>query len=136
MLEYEIITTRASQHHSIARTKQAEIKLDTDLQGRTDAFNPAELLLAAVSACMIKGIERVAPMLQFQYRGVAVRVHGWRQDSPPKMARIEYTLWLDSDESDRRLELLHENLRKFGTVYNTVAAGCELSGTIKKGLPQ
>lgn len=136
MLEYEITATRVSQHGSIAHTKQAEIVLDTDLQGRTDAFNPAELLLTAVSACMLKGIERVAPMLKFQYRSAAVKVHGWRQDSPPQIARIEYTLWVDSDESDRRMELLHENLRKFGTVYNTVAAGCDLSGTIKRGQPE
>jgi hypothetical protein len=31
-------------------------------RGACDAFNPAELLLVAVAACMIKGIERVAPM--------------------------------------------------------------------------
>jgi uncharacterized OsmC-like protein len=38
----------------VAQTKQAEIILDTPLAGRLDAFNPAELLLAAVAACMIK----------------------------------------------------------------------------------
>jgi len=51
------------------------------------------------------------------------------------MARIEYTVWVDSDESDRRLDLLHENLKKYGTVFNTVAAGCELTGTLRRGLP-
>lgn len=135
MFEYEIQAIRQSAHESVATTKQAQLILDTDMQGRTDAFNPAELLLAAVSACMLKGIERVAPMLKFSYRGAAVRVHGWRQDTPPKMERIEYSLWLDTDESDRRMELLHENLRKFGTVYNTVAAGCEMIGHVQRGKP-
>ena len=41
-----------------------------------DAFNPAELLLASVAACMIKGIERVVPILKFEFRGVAVKLHG------------------------------------------------------------
>ena len=59
------------------------------MNGRVDAFNPAELLLAAIAACMIKGIERVTPMLKFQFRGVEMKLHGVRQDSPPKMVAID-----------------------------------------------
>ncbi|HJV26184.1 MAG TPA: OsmC family protein [Aromatoleum sp.] len=135
MLEYDVFAQRLSAHGSVATTKCAEVALDTNLDGREDAFNPAELLLAVLSACMLKGIERVTPILKFEFRGVAVRIHGWRQEAPPKMARIEYTVWVDCDESDRRLELLHENLKKYGTVFNTVAAGCELTGTLRRGLP-
>ncbi|WP_432431372.1 osmotically inducible protein OsmC [Rhodomicrobium vannielii] len=62
MLEYRVEARRIDAHGSAATTKAAEIMLDTDLAGRADAFNPAELLLAAVAACMIKGIERVTPM--------------------------------------------------------------------------
>lgn len=136
MLEYEILAHRLSSEGSVATGKCAEIPLDTNMAGREDAFNPAELLLAALSACMIKGIERVTPILKFEHRGIAVRVHGWRQDTPPKMSRIEYTLWVDTDENDRRLALLHENVRKYGTVYNTIAPGCELIGEIRRGRPE
>lgn len=136
MLDYTVQAERLSSAGSVARTKQAEVTLDTCLTGRDDAFNPAELLLAALSACMLKGLERVAPMLRFQYENAAVRVQGWRQDSPPQMERIEYILWLDTDESDRRMELVHENLRKFGTVFNTLAAGCNISGTVRRGRPE
>ncbi len=31
-----------------------------------------ELFLAAIAACMIKGIERVAPLIHFKFRGVEV----------------------------------------------------------------
>lgn len=130
MLEYRVSAERIDSHGSLARCKDSTIMLDTDIAGRTDAFNPAELLLAALAACMIKGIERVMPILDFSLRGVEVRLHGLRQDSPPKMAAITYELIIDTDEFDRRLELLHTNVRKFGTVYNTLAAGTELSGQI------
>jgi uncharacterized OsmC-like protein len=70
MLEYDVVAKRIDSHGSSARCKDAEIILDTDVNGRADAFNPAELLLAAVAACMIKGIERVAPMNHFKFRGV------------------------------------------------------------------
>lgn len=106
--------------------------LDTDVNGRQDAFNPAELFLAAVAACMIKGIERVTPMLKFNIRGVEVHVRGVRQDSPPKMTSIDYELIIDTDEDDHRLELLHQNVRKYGTISNTVANATRLEGVIRR----
>ncbi len=131
-MEFDIRTIRRDAHGSEARCKSAKIILDTGMQGRDDAFNPAELLLAALSACIIKGIERIAPMLDFSLNGVEVHVHGVRQDAPPKMAGIEYEVIVDTDEPDRRLELLHENIRKYGTVYNTIAPGTDLRGTVRR----
>jgi uncharacterized OsmC-like protein len=108
------------------------ITLDTDMAGNRAAFNRAELLLAALSACMIKGIERVMPILKFSLRGVEVHVHGVRQDVPPRLESITYEIVVDTDEPDRRLDLLHDNVRKYGTVFNTVAPGTELSGTLRR----
>ena len=72
MLEYNKVTAlRIGVHGSAAHCKDAEVLLDTDLSGRLEGFNPAKLLLAAVAACMIKGIERVAPMLNFIHRASA-----------------------------------------------------------------
>ena len=117
---------------SLATCKDATLALDTALAGRRDALNPAELLLAALSACMIKGIERVAPMLKFNFRGVEVRVHRVRQDVPPRMERIKYDIRVETDESDQRLTLLHQNVKKYGTVFNTIATGTVLEGTLRR----
>jgi len=132
MLEYKVQAHRVDAHGALATTKSAQIDLDTDLGGRMDAFNPAELLLAAVAACMIKGIERVTPMLDFQLRGVLVELHAVRQDSPPKIISIDYVLTVETDETDQRLELLHKNVRKYGTISNTVAAATALNGVIRR----
>ena len=132
MLEYRVNATRQDRHGSLATCKEAAVVLDTDVNGRPDAFNPAELFLASIAACMIKGIERVMPMLDFDLRGVEVRLHGVRQDSPPKMISVDYELIVDSDEDDQRLELLHRNVRKYGTISNTVAAALPLTGTIRR----
>lgn len=132
MLEYRVNAIRQDQHGSLATCKAAEVVLDTDVNGRPDAFNPAELFLASIAACMIKGIERVTPMLDFQLRGVEVRLHGVRQDAPPKMISVEYELIVDTDEDDQRLELLHKNVRKYGTISNTVAAALPLTGVIRR----
>lgn len=131
-MSFHVETRRIDAHGSLSRCKDAEIALDTDLAGNPKAFNPAELLLAAVSACIIKGIERITPMLNFSLAGVEVRVDGVRQDVPPKMESITYEIIVDTDESDRRLELLHENVQKYGTVFNTVAPGTTLTGVLRR----
>ena len=131
-LSFHVIAHRLDAHGSVARCKSAELSLDTDLSGRPDAFNPAELLLAALSACMLKSIERVTPMLKFQLLGVEVRVHGVRQDVPPRLESIDYEILVDSDESEQRLALLHDNVRKYGTVFNTVAPGTRLAGVLRR----
>lgn len=131
-LEFRVSARRVDAQGSVAHCKDAEIVLDTDMAGRPDAFNPAELLLAALSACMIKGIERVTPILKFQLRRVEVRIHGVRQDVPPRMESIDYEILVDTDEDDRRIALLHDNVRKYGTVFNTVAPGTALSGSMRR----
>jgi hypothetical protein len=37
--------------------------------------------------------------------------------TPPKFVEITYELRLDTNESERRIELLQHNLRRYGTVY-------------------
>ena len=133
-LVFDVVSVRLSAQASQAHGKQATIALDTDTDtaGNPQAFNPAELLLAALSACMIKGIERVIPILKFELRGVEVHVHGVRQDVPPRLESISYEITVDTEEPDRRLALLHENVKKYGTVFNTVAPGTELSGLLRR----
>jgi hypothetical protein len=44
--------------------------------------------------------------------------------------RLHYRLRVVTDEPAARVELLHKNIRKFGTITNTLAAACELTGEI------
>jgi uncharacterized OsmC-like protein len=132
-LEFVVTARRLDASESQATCQDATLTLDTALAGRRDALNPAELLLAAPSACMINGIERVAPMLKFSFRNVEIRAHGVRQDVPPRMERIDCEIVVDTDEPDRHLELLHENVKKYGTVFNTVAPGTDLQGVLVRG---
>jgi uncharacterized OsmC-like protein len=91
---------------------------------------PAELLAAAFSACLLKNLERSRSMLSFSYEHAEARVVAHRQDAPPKFVGISYELTIATDEPERRVELVHRNLQKFGTVYNTLAAVCDVRGTV------
>lgn len=132
MLEYRVSARRQDTTGSLATARSAVVTLDTSLAGRDDALNPAELLLAALAGCIIKGIERVTPMLSFDLAGVEVRLHAARQDAPPRITTIDYEILVDTAETDRRLELLHTNVRKYGTISNTLAEAVTLNGTIRR----
>ena len=81
---------------------------------------------------MIKEIERVSPILRFGLRSVEVRLSGIRWDVPPRMESITCEILVDTDETDDRLRLLHDNVRKYGTVFNTVSPGTHLEGTLRR----
>ena len=69
MLEYTVSAKRLDDTGSEATARGAHIILETGMAGRPDALNPAELLLASLATCMIKGAERVAPMLPQDVEG-------------------------------------------------------------------
>lgn len=131
-MEYRVTAHRIDSHGSLARAKSAEVTLDTDLAGRPDAMNPVELLLSALAACMLKGIERVTPLLHFQLEGAEVSLEAIRQDAPPKLTLIRYHIRVDSAESDQRLDLLHRNILKYGTISNTLALAVPLEGQLSR----
>lgn len=131
-MEYRVSARRIDGHGSLALAKEAEVVLDTDPAGRRDAFNPVELLLSALAACMLKGIERMIPMLKMQVEGAEVNLTAERQDAPPKLVSIRYEIVVDSAESEQRLNLLHRNVLKYGTISNTLAPAVPLEGVLRR----
>jgi uncharacterized OsmC-like protein len=131
-MQYEVSARRLDATGSLAASHGAEVRLGTDMEGRKDALNPVELLLSALAACMIKGAERVLPTLKFQMDGMKVSLVADRQDAPPKLTAIRYEITVATAESDARLDLLHRNILKYGTISNTLAAAVPLTGTIRR----
>ena len=92
---------------------------------------PGELLAAAFAACAIKNVERFSRILPFAYDAAEIDVELHREDHPSRFDRVDYVLRLVTDEPAARVDLLARNLAKHGTVYNTLAAGCEITGRIE-----
>ena len=110
--------------------KQSRIAFDSSPTQSPDLPGPAELLAGAFAACLLKNVERFAEILPFHHAGARVRVVVEREDAPPRFARLRYELRVITDEDPSRVALLHQNLQKFGTVYNTLACACEVSGDL------
>ena len=104
--------------------------------GRLDALpGPADVLCAALCACILKNVERFSQRLPFRYESASIEVVAEREEPPPRIVRMRYRLRVVTDEPSHRLELLHKNIRKFGTITNTLASACELSGEIEAVAP-
>lgn len=131
-MKYELRAWRVDDKGSRAIAHGAEVALGTDPAGRPDALNPVELLLSALAACMIKGAERVTPVLGFQLDTLEVRLEAERQDSPPKLVSITYEIVVGTEERGPRLDLLHRNILKYGTISNTLAESVPLKGIIRR----
>jgi uncharacterized OsmC-like protein len=131
-MKYELRAWRVDGTGSRATANGAEVALGTDLEGRPGALNPVEFLLSALAACMIKGVERVSPMLDFAFEGVEVRLEAERQDAPPKLVAISYEIIVKTNERVPRLDLLHRNILKYGTISNTLAGAVPMTGIIRR----
>jgi len=93
--------------------------------------NPAELLLTSLAACMLKNVQRYSEILNISYRKARISIDGKRNDNPPFISEINYTLEIDTDENERTIVTLHKNILKFGTITNTLGKACKLEGTIR-----
>lgn len=130
MLTFSLEANRTNAEGSLVHSKQTELTLDTSMAGRLDALNPVELLLAALSACIIKGIERVSPTLNLEFDSVHVALTAHRPKDEAKLEDIAYVVTIGTDADQAKLDLLHKNLMKFGTIYNTIKSGTKLSGSV------
>jgi uncharacterized OsmC-like protein len=116
--------------HARIRCNETDVKADTGSFSDGIRPGPAELLCAALAACLLKNVERFSEMLPFRYELATVEVVAERVDGPPRMAKMRYRLELVTDEPPHRVELLHKNVRRFGTITNTLDAACDLTGEV------
>ena len=115
---------------STAVTNGEAIRFDSSPTQGDQLPGPADLLTTAFAACMLKNVERMGQLLPFEWISASVEVHAERQDSPPRMTAITYRLEVVTDEPEHRVELLHRNISRYGTIYNTLAAACDVSGEV------
>ena len=129
---YSVSARTDAEGHSEIATGGVRIPFDSSwgADAPSGLLGPAELLASALAACLLKGLARARVMLPFEYSSAEVQVTAHRQDAPPKFTKLEYEVRIVTGETQHRVELLHRNLAQFGTIYNTLAAACDVHGTV------
>ena len=129
-LTYEVQARILRPGVSEIQAKHTTIAFDSSPGMGDELPGPAELLCSAFAACVLKNVERFSQMLPFEQHGASIRVTAERQQDPPRFVSIQYELRVVTHEPPKRVDLLQRNLAKFGTVYNTLAASCEVTGQV------
>lgn len=129
-MNYTITATAASSENGHVNIRETHIHFGTKAESAHLA-NPAEVFLSAFAACMLKNVARFSAMMPFNYEKAEVDVTATREDKPPRIEQLTYTLHIHSNDPKLNPELLKKNIEKFGTIYNTIAKSCSISGTIQ-----
>lgn len=129
---YEVRAASRPGGHASLTAARSTVAIDTAWsETPSGAPGPADLLAGAFAACLLKNLARCRELIGFEYDDAEVTVTARRQDAPPCFVEITYALRVTSPEPARRVDLAHQNLRKFGTVFNTLAAVCDVHGTLE-----
>ena len=128
-MNYKLTANSSEQTQGIAEISGNAVKFGVTKD--SELSSPADLLVAAFAACCLKNIQRFSGMMKFEYNHAEINVFAERQDRPPMINVIKYEIEINSSDSKLNKELLHRNIQKFGTIYNTLNAVCEISGDIK-----
>jgi uncharacterized OsmC-like protein len=127
---YQVTAATNGDGTSTILTKSRTVDFDSSPTQGDELPGPADLLTSALAACVLKNVERLGDTLKFDWTAARIAVEAERQDAPPKITRIHHRLEIDTTEPDHRVELLHRNITKFGTIYNALAAACDVTGEI------
>lgn len=134
MLKFNLSAQRVNADFAVAEAKSVKLELDISAQGSPNALNPIELVLAAQAACFIKGVGRLAPLINFEFQSVRVELEATRTEGQASISQIDYRIWVGTTETVSRLSLLHNNLQRHGTIYNLLTQGTSLQGEIFREL--
>lgn len=95
-------------------------------------FSPAEIIGNALGSCLLINAQRMAQKMKMNFSDLSVDLQVYRQEEPPKVVRIEYTIHIKTDGSEEQLEKLFDYTAKYSTTYNTLKDSVEIVGKIEK----
>lgn len=128
-MDYSVIAS--SSHNDEGTIKSGENNIEFGVTKQSKLPSPADLLVSAFAACCLKNIERFSEFMHFTYTHADISVDANRLDKPPMINKITYSITVFSEDEQINVDLLHRNLQKFGTIYNTLNSVCDIEGSIR-----
>jgi hypothetical protein len=108
----------------------ASAALDGKMPGLQGLPARAGTCIATVGFCFIFMTSSPAGTLGIEYDSVDVALTAHRPLDEARIEDISYVVTIGTSAGQDKLDLLHKNLIKFGTIFNTVKSGTKLSGEV------
>lgn len=113
---------------TVASVRDFELRLASKSGDPSVGINPAETLLSAVGACITSSLGLVARNSRARLDRLDVVVKGIRQDRPPLLLSIRYRIFLDTPESDEKIERILMIAERNSTVISTLKQAVDIQG--------
>ncbi len=106
-----------------------ELPLDAKRADPTAGFNPVETLLPSLGDCLLTVPDHVAELSKRSINRAWVELEAARQDNPPALTQIHYTLHLTSEAPRELLDRLVGLAERNTTVFQTLSQALPIEGS-------
>ena len=125
---YTVEVDRVDAAHAQAKVRGFTLDLGARRADMDAGFNPVETLLSAMGDCLLTALDFVAELSHAPIEEASIALEATRQDKPPLLVGIHYSLRLRSDLPDERLERLVALAQSNSTVFQTVSKAVPVEG--------
>lgn len=129
MQSYRVRVERTDSLHARASVRDFELRLGARRADPEAGFNPVETLLSALGDCLLTALDFVAERSQIALTEAWIELEANRQDKPPSLTGIRYTLHLTSDAPSERIERLVSLAERNSTVFQTLTRALPVEGS-------
>jgi len=119
-LEYEIRAKWDGNVGSHIQVRNFSLRTDSNTDGGDKGPLPAEMLLSALSGCLMINWGRLIKKMHLRVEDLQIIVSGWRNLSEPQLQEINYVVRIKTNEPMKKIEKIKILAEKYGTVFNTI----------------
>ena len=119
-LEYEIKAMWDGNVGTHIQVRHFTLRTDSNTDGGDEGPLPAEMLLSALSGCLMINWGRLIKKMRLQVQELQIIVSGWRNLREPQLQEINYVVHIKTSEPKDKIEKVKVLAEKYGTVFNTI----------------
>ena len=119
-LEYEIKAKWDGNVGSHIHVRHFSLRTDSNTDGGDEGPLPAEMLLSALSGCLMINWGRLIKKMHLRVETLEIEVSGWRNLNEPQLQEINYVVRVKTSEPKEKIEKVRILAEKYGTVFNTI----------------
>ena len=119
-LEYEIRAEWDGGMGAFIEARHFNLRTDSNTDGGDEGPLPAEMLLSALSGCLMINWGRLIRKMHLRVDYLQIVVGGWRNLNEPQLQEITYVVQIKTPESKEKIEKVKKLAEKYGTVFNTI----------------
>ncbi len=128
MQTYTVEVDRVDAAHAQAKVRGFTLDLGARRADMDAGFNPVETLLSAMGDCLLTALDFVAELSHVPIARSRIELQATRQDKPPLLTSVRYTLHVAAAAPDERIDHLVTLARTNSTVIQTLQKAVPVEG--------